>query len=40
MNQEVAYRKMMKITNKAHMQNLEKYLDIIKNKWLNKINEM
>ena len=32
MNKEVACRKMVKITNKAHIQNLGKYLDIVKNK--------
>ena len=37
MNKQVAYRKMVKITNKAHIQNLRKCLDIVKNKWLNKI---
>jgi hypothetical protein len=28
----------MKITNKVHIQNLGKYLDIVKNKGPNKIN--
>jgi hypothetical protein len=32
MNKEVAYRKMMKVTKKAHIQNLGKYLDVVKNK--------
>jgi hypothetical protein len=40
MNIEVAYKKIVKIANKAHIQNLRKYLDIVKNKWLNKIKEM
>ena len=26
-------------TNKVHIQNLGKYIDIVKNKWLNKIKE-
>ena len=33
------YRKIMKITNKLHIQNLEKYLNIVKNKWFNKIKD-
>ena len=36
MNKEVAYRKMVKITNKVHIQNLGKYLDIVKNNGLIK----
>jgi hypothetical protein len=32
MNKEVAYRKIMKISNKEHLQNAEKYLDIFLNK--------
>jgi hypothetical protein len=40
MNREVAYMKIMKITNRVHIQNLGKYLDIVKNKWLNKIKDM
>jgi hypothetical protein len=40
MNKEVAYRKKIKITNRTHIQNLGKYLDIVKNKWFNKINDM
>jgi hypothetical protein len=39
MNKEVAYTKMVKITNKVHIQNLGKYLETVKNKWLNKIKE-
>jgi hypothetical protein len=37
-NKEVAYRKMVKITKATHIQNLGRYLDIVKNKCLNKIN--
>ena len=37
---EVAYRKIMKITNKVHLQNVGPYLDIVQNKWLNKMKEM
>jgi hypothetical protein len=36
MYKEVACRKIMKITNREHVQNLGKYLDIVKNKWFNK----
>ena len=39
-NKEVAGVKIVKITYKAHIQNLGKYLDTVKNKWLNKIKEM
>jgi hypothetical protein len=31
-NKEAAYKKIMKITNRIHIQNLGKYLDIVKNK--------
>ena len=37
MNKEVACRKIMKITNRTHIQNVGKYLDIVKNKWFIKI---
>ena len=30
MNKKVAYRKTMKITNKVHLLNIGKYLDIVK----------
>jgi hypothetical protein len=30
MNKEVAYGKIIKITNRVHIQNLGKYLDIVK----------
>ena len=39
-NKEVACRKIVKITNKVHLQSLGKYLDIVKNKWFNTIKEM
>jgi hypothetical protein len=39
-NKEVACRKIIKITNRVHLQNLGKYLDIVKNEWLNKIKYM
>jgi hypothetical protein len=32
MNKEVVYRKILKTTNRTHIQTLEKYLDIVKNK--------
>jgi hypothetical protein len=37
MNKEITYRKIVKITNRTHIQNVGKYLDIVKNKWFNKI---
>ena len=40
MNKEITYRKIMKITNRTHIQNLGKYLDIVKNKWFNKIQDV
>jgi hypothetical protein len=40
MNKEVAYRKIVKITNRVHTPNLGKCLDIVKNKLFNKIKEM
>jgi hypothetical protein len=30
----------VKMTNGTHAQNLGKYLDIVKNKWFNKIEDM
>ena len=40
MNKEVACRKIVKTTNRTHTQNIGKYLDIVKNKWFNKIKDM
>jgi hypothetical protein len=40
MNKVVAYRKILKITNRTHIQNIGKYLDIVKNKWFSKIKDM
>jgi hypothetical protein len=40
MTKEVAYRKTVKVADKGQLQNLGKYLDIVKNKWFNKIKEM
>jgi hypothetical protein len=40
MNKEVAYRKIMTITNRTHIQNLGKYLDTVKNKWHNKLKDI
>jgi hypothetical protein len=40
MNKEITYRKILKKTNRAHIQNLGKYLDIVKNKWFSKIKDM
>ena len=37
---EVACRKTVEITNEVHIQNLGKYLDIVKDKWRNKMEEM
>ena len=30
----------MKIANRTHVQNVGKYLDIVKNKWFNEIKDM
>jgi hypothetical protein len=40
MNEEVAYRKIVKLANRVHVQNLGKYLDTFKNKWFNTIKDM
>jgi hypothetical protein len=40
MNKEVACRKIMNITNRTHIQNIGKYLNIVKNKWFSKVEEM
>jgi hypothetical protein len=40
MNKEVTYRKITKITNRTHIQDVGKYLDIVKNKWFNKIKDV
>jgi hypothetical protein len=40
MNKEVTYRKIMKTTNRTHIQSLGKHLDIVKNKWFSKIKYM
>ena len=40
MNKEITYRKILKITDRTHIQNLGKYLDIVKNKWFNKMEDM
>jgi hypothetical protein len=40
MNKEVACRKIMKITNRTHIQNVGKYLDIVKKKWFSKVEDM
>jgi hypothetical protein len=37
MNKEITYRKIMKTTNRTHIQNVGKYLDIVENKWFSKI---
>jgi hypothetical protein len=39
MNKEVTYRKIMKI-NRTHIQNVGKYLDIVKNERFSKIQDM
>jgi hypothetical protein len=38
--QSVTYRKIWKTTNRTHVQNIGKYLDIVKNKWFNTIKDM
>jgi hypothetical protein len=40
MNKEVAYREMVKDTNKAQIKNLGKYFVIGKSEWLNKMKEL
>ena len=40
MNKEITYRKILKTTNRTHIQNIGKYLDIVKNKWFSKIKYM
>jgi hypothetical protein len=40
MNEEITYRKILKITNRTHIQNLGKYLDIVKNKWFSIIKDI
>jgi hypothetical protein len=40
MNKEVTCRKIIKITNRTHIQNVEKYLNIVKNKSFNKAEDM
>jgi hypothetical protein len=40
MNKEVDCTKIMKITNRTHMQNIGKYLDIVKNKWFSNVEDM
>ena len=37
---EVACRKMVKVTNRRHIQNVGKYLDIVKKKWFIKVEYM
>jgi hypothetical protein len=40
LNKEAAYRKIMKTTNRTHIQNLGKYLDKVKKKWFSKVEDM
>jgi hypothetical protein len=40
MNKEIIYRKILKITDRTHIHNLEKYLDIVKNKWFSTIKDV
>jgi hypothetical protein len=35
-NKEVICRKTLKTTNRTHIQNVRKYLDMVKNKWFSK----
>jgi hypothetical protein len=39
MNKEITYRKILKTTNRTHIQNTGKYLDIVKNKWFFTIKD-
>jgi hypothetical protein len=40
MNKEITYRKILKTTDRIHIQNIGKYLYIVKNKWFCKIKDM
>jgi hypothetical protein len=40
MNKEITYRKILKTTNRTHIQNVGKYSDIVKNKWFSTIKDM
>jgi hypothetical protein len=40
MNEEVTYRKILKTINRTHIQNVGKYLDIVKNKRFSKIKDV
>ena len=40
MNKEITYRKILKVTDRTHIQNLGKCLDIVKNKWFSTIKDM
>ena len=40
MNKDVACRKIFKITNRTHIQNVGKYLDVDKKKWFSKVEDM
>jgi hypothetical protein len=40
MNKEVACRKIMITTNRTHIQNVGKYLDIVKKKWFSEVKDM
>jgi hypothetical protein len=40
MNKEVTYRKLLKTTNRTHIRNVGKYLDMFKNKWFSKIKDI
>jgi hypothetical protein len=37
MNKELTYREIIKTISRTHIQNVGKYLDIVKNKWFSKI---
>jgi hypothetical protein len=40
MNKEEPCRKIIKITNRTHIQNAGKYLNIVKKKWFSKAEDM
>ena len=40
MNIEITYTKILKTTNRTHIENVGKYLDIVKNKWFSTIKEL
>ena len=40
MNKEITQTKISKTTNRTHIQNVGKYIDIVKNKWFSTIKDV